>query len=478
MRTRALAAAAAVAAIALPGAAAETAGAKTSQSITLSVPGAKQTLSACGGSHATTTAPRGTKAAAAVTLAEPPGRRKGGRHARLVVERCESGHWRPLSKRSFGSHGAYERVRRYRLALPSASSADLRVRASVAGDRHRRPAKSPFVYLRVGVGELVDVPVSFQVDNLNRTSVPCTPDGKRYMVAGHLMAPRSVLDKGARTVTIYLHGIEISDKYFRYRGVPGYDFQTEMAELGHASVVIDRLGHGDSSLVPVGATCVGSQADVAHQVVDKLRSGDYRTADTKGLAFKKVALAGHSFGSFMAEIAAQTFKNEDALVLMSFAAEGIDAAVLADRQARGEAGSCTTGGGFEKTPGGPTGYAYLWPDREIWGTDTFFNAVPKVVEDSKDLRERSPCGDINSSVPAGLSEPHQYNGITVPVVLIIGKQDKLFPPPAGEKHRLLFTGSKDVTFHEIDGAGHTLMLQRTAPEFRKELSDWLAARGY
>jgi pimeloyl-ACP methyl ester carboxylesterase len=62
--------------------------------------------------------------------------------------------------------------------------------------------------------------------------------------------------------------------------------------------------------------------------------------------------------------------------------------------------------------------------------------------------------------------------------MIFGKQDALFPPPAAQNHRTLFTGSNDVTLHEIDGAGHTLMLQRTAPEFRRKLSDWLSARGF
>lgn len=467
---------AAVAAIALPAA---SAAAKTPQSLALAaVGGSAQSISTCGGTHAGVAVVRGGKVAAGVRLAEPSGLNKGGRRAHLIVDRCEDGSWKRLSSRRFGTRGAYRPIRLYQLALDTAGSADLRVHATVAGDRHRLPATSRSIYIRVGAGELVDVPVSFQVDNVNRTQVPCTPDGKRYPIAGHLMAPRSVLDRGTRSVAIYLHGIEISDRYFRYRGVPGYDFQTEMAELGHASVVVDRLGHGDSGLPPAGATCVGAQADAAHQVVDELRSGDYKLANAKGLAFKKVALAGHSFGSYMAEIAAMTFRNEDALVLMAFAAEGIDKALLADRQSRGEAGSCTAGNGFEKRPGGPTGYAFLWPDRDQWGTDTFFNAVPKIVEESKDLRERSPCGDINSSVPAAFVEPGQYNQITAPVVMIFGKQDALFPPPAAQNHRTLFTGSNDVTLHEIDGAGHTLMLQRTAPEFRRKLSDWLSARGF
>ena len=173
-----------------------------------------------------------------------------------------------------------------------------------------------------------------------------------------------------------------------------------------------------------------------------------------------------------------TFRNQDALVLSAFAAEGIDLALLADRQSRGEAGTCQTGNGLEKRPGAPTGYAFLWPDRDQWNSDTFFNAEAKVAEDSEELRERSPCGDINSSVPAAFTEPGQYNRINTPVVMLFGNQDKLFPPPAAANHRTFFTGSNDVTLHEIDQAGHTLMLQRTAPEFRRKLSDWLKARGF
>ncbi|HEX8744861.1 MAG TPA: alpha/beta hydrolase [Thermoleophilaceae bacterium] len=467
---------AAAAALALP---APAAAAKRPQSLTLSVGAPTQTLSACGAGHATSTAARGAKLAAAVRLAEPPGLRWGGRRARLLVDRCEDGRWRRVSSARFGTRGPYRRVRSYRLALPTGASADLRVRATVAGDKHRRAASSRPAYVRVGVGELVDVPLGFEVDNVNRTRVPCEPDGRRYPIAGHLVAPRAAIDRPDRSVTVFLHGIEVSSSYFRYRSVPGYDFQNEMAELGHATIVYDRLGHGDSGLPPAGATCVGAQADVAHQVLDLVRSGDYSAGGAKGRAFPRVALGGHSFGSYMAEITAMTFRNQDVLVLMTFAAEGIDVALLADRQSRGEAGSCNTSGGHEKKPGGPSGYAYLWPDRDIWGSDTFFNAEPGIVEESEErVRERSACGEINSAVPAAFTETPQYNQITTPVIMIFGRQDQLFPPPAGERHRTFFTGSDDVTFHEIDQAGHTLMLQRSAPEFRQKLSDWLRKRGF
>ena len=464
----------ALVALALPAAPAH---AKTPQSLAIALDaGATQRIAVCGATRATSVAARGQKVNAGVTLSEPRGLRSGGRHARLLVDRCEGGRWRRVESRRFGTRGAYRRVRSYRLPLPTAESGDFRVRATVAADKRRRSAKSRTLYLQVGRGELVDIPVAFEVENVNRTSVPCQSDGKRYTIAGHLTAPRSALESG-RAVTVFLHGIEISSAYFRYRGVPGYDFQTEMAELGHATITVDRLGHGQSSLPEAGATCVGAQADIAHQVVDLARAGNYRLGGKAGRAFGKVALAGHSFGSYMAEVSAMSFNNQDALVLSAFAAEGIDLALLADRQSRGEAGTCQTGSGLEKRPGAPTGYAFLWPDRDIWNADTFANAEPKVAEDSEELRERSPCGDINSSVPAAFTEPGQYNRITSPVVMLFGTQDKLFPPPAGQNHRTFFTGSSDVTLHEIDG-GHTLMLQRTAPEFRQKLSAWLRARGY
>lgn len=467
---------AAGAAVLLPAAAP----AKTPQSVSLRIEGGPiKRVTGCGGAFAAAVVDRGGGARAAIRISEPAGLRWGGRSTRLIVERCASGRWQRLSSRGFGTRGPYRRTRTYAVPLPTDGSADLRVQAIVAGDKHRRRAKSALRHVRVGAGEIVDLPVAFEVENVNRTSVPCQADGRRYPIAGHLMAPRSALQKPNRSITVYLHGLEISGAYFRYRGVPGYDFQGEMAELGHASIVVDRLGHGASGLPPGTGTCVGAQADMAHQLVDLTRAGTFTLGGIDAPPFQKVALAGHSFGSFTAEVAAMNFRNEDALVLMAFAAEGLDPAVLADIAPRGEAGTCFSGSGVEKRPGAPSGYAFLWPDADTWERDTFHNGETKIVEDSsRDLRERSPCGELTSSLTAGGTEPAQYEQITVPVLLLFARQDRVFPPPAGERHRDMFGGSSDVTLHEFDDAGHTLFLQRKAPEFRRKLSDWLRARGY
>src|SRR5207245_2451849 len=103
-------------------------------------------------------------------------------------------------------------------------------------------------------------------------------------------APRS------RAVTLYLHGA--GGDLFDFTQVPGYDFAAALARAGHASVVVDRLGYGQSPEPNGFASCLGAQADLAHQIVDELRAGRYRTGDGRRPAsFSSVAIGGHGPGA-------------------------------------------------------------------------------------------------------------------------------------------------------------------------------------
>ena len=62
-----------------------------------------------------------------------------------------------------------------------------------------------------------------------------------------------------------------------------------MARAGHASVTVDRLGYGASDKPPDGkSVCIGSQADVAHQIVGQLKAGSYTVQGGKARKFKRV----------------------------------------------------------------------------------------------------------------------------------------------------------------------------------------------
>lgn len=216
----------------------------------------------------------------------------------LTVERCHAGAWKDHQRIKLGR--ARSRV------IGTSVVGDYRVRAR-AGGRHSRRA-----YLRVGAGEIVDVPLRFEVRNVNRSKVPCLTDGRANTVEGQLVAPRAALTAARPAVTLYLHGGVIAGRgTFRFGEVVGYDYGYEQARAGHASVTVDQLGYGDSSIPDGFAICAGGQADIAHQVVSALRSGAYAPRGERPVRFARVALGAHSLGGLIAPIEAYSFNDID-----------------------------------------------------------------------------------------------------------------------------------------------------------------------
>ena len=64
--------------------------------------------------------------------------------------------------------------------------------------------------------EFVSEPVSFVVQNENKTAVPCGGDSKTYTVRGHLTGPASALGSTEQTSgTLYLHGLELGEWFWQ-----------------------------------------------------------------------------------------------------------------------------------------------------------------------------------------------------------------------------------------------------------------------
>src|SRR2546421_5981982 len=96
-----------------------------------------------------------------------------------------------------------------------------------------------------------------------------------------------------------------------------------MAKLGHVSLTVDELGYGASGRPREGnRTCQGAEADITHQIIGKLRSGDYVLGTGRGVAFSKIVLAGHDIGGQVAEIEACSYSDIDGLLLVTYADQG------------------------------------------------------------------------------------------------------------------------------------------------------------
>lgn len=311
---------------------------------------------------------------------------------------------------------------------------------------------------------IVELPVTFAVKNTNTTTVPCASDGKDYNVKGHIVAPAGALDSPG-AATLYLHAVSWTEDYWRLAKVPGYDFAAQQAENGHVSVTIDRLGYGASDKPDPNATCFGSEADVAHQIVQQLRKGEYTVDGGKPVSFSKIFTAGSSVGAMTAHIEAYNYKDVDGVINFGFG----DAFVgpFAFREYNMARGRCLQGG-----DAGTPGYTRFAPDSQ---DQFFYFSAAQEVRDAVGKSVPDPCGQIDS-IPNGIGSDMQRLGeIDVPVLLVFGDKDEAFPPPNGQQMKARYTGSPSVTLFEPKDTSHFPNVEATHLETVAAVDKFLKA---
>src|SRR5256885_15381973 len=107
-----------------------------------------------------------------------------------------------------------------------------------------------------------------------------------------------------------------------------------------------------------------------------------------------------------------------------------------------------------------------------------FNASPTVVQAVAAARNRDPCGDTLSIPNAIAADNVGLRTIAVPLLLLAGRNDALFPPAGVDQQKGMFTGSGDVTEVLMDKTGHAITLERTAAAVRDAIAAWLSKRGF
>jgi hypothetical protein len=330
-------------------------------------------------------------------------------------------------------------------------------------------------------GAIVDRPVAFKVTNTNTSGVPCESDGADYTVRGHLVAPRSALEgAGSRAVTVYLHGFNVGGFMWHPPGAPQLDHPAALARLGHVSIVVDKLGY-DSSEHPHGSRmCLGSSADVTHQLVEKLRSGDYAVTGGRPTTFSRVVLAGHDSGATVADIEAYSYQDIDALVHFTWADQGFtETAITAYAELLP---TCASGGEpAEQGPparddpaGGPRGYVLFLNDAKI--REEQRNTEPKVVDRLMRLWNRNPCGEYALVPEAVQINRQRLPEIRVPVLYGYGEFEFLWTPEGLAEQAELYRGSRDLTTVVIRKAGHFPQFSRVASVFHSTIAGWLRSR--
>src|SRR5207244_5066390 len=130
----------------------------------------------------------------------------------------------------------------------------------------------------------------------------------------------------------------------------------------NVSITLNSLGYAPSGQPPGTESCLGAQADVAHQVVHELRTRDYSVDAGSPAGFEQVVLAGHSIGAEIAEIEAYSWADIDGLAEMSYSDQYPSQLAITtgvDAYSRCQTAPEKANGGS-----GPRGYVFFDPTQE------------------------------------------------------------------------------------------------------------------
>jgi hypothetical protein len=318
--------------------------------------------------------------------------------------------------------------------------------------------------------DVTSVPVAFDVENVNGSLLPCAADGKRYVLRGRLVGPRTQLRRARLGVmTVYVHDFTTGGWFWRFPDRRHNHVRT-LARAGHVSLVLDRLGYDDRHDVEGTATCLGAQADMLHQVVQRLRAGDYRSASARPRA-RRVVVAGHAVGGAIAELEAASFDDVDGLVLMSWSDSGPSPRAV--QEAAVQTQVCLAGGDPRAER---PGYAYFGQSRRVFRNLLFHSATPEVQRRAARLRNADPCGDALTLGPLVAENNVSSRSVDVPVLLLFGAEDVLNRPEAANLQQQGYRPGSDVTTHVLPGTGSALPLESTAPHTRRLVASWTCQR--
>ena len=307
--------------------------------------------------------------------------------------------------------------------------------------------------------------VSFKVRNANQTKVACDTDRGRYRISGTIIGTSKQLSK-ADSVTLYLHGLGFNQSFWNYPA-RGFSFAKKMAQRGHVSVIVDRLGYGLSGKPFGPASCLGGQATIAHQIIGDLKSGSYKGRSPR---FKRVAVIGHSAGGTIAALENITFDDADALGLLASAEQGISS--LGASFAAESARICT---GREPNPIGTEGYALFGQTREEVAAGFFFSTPASIFAQLQPAP--NPCGDLASYMKAMRFNGRHAGAVTDPVLVVQAKKDALFPPPAVAAEASLYNNTERMTYKALSQTAHAVTFEKGRSKLARQVSQWLDRSG-
>ncbi|WP_020671030.1 alpha/beta hydrolase [Amycolatopsis nigrescens] len=296
---------------------------------------------------------------------------------------------------------------------------------------------------------------------------PVTLLGTPQTMHGNLCVPAG----GSETVQVLIPGGTYNSTYWDIGFEPEKrSYRLAMNRAGYATLALDRLGTGRSSVPPSVLLTTITEAGSVHEVVQMLKSGE------KGPRFEKVILGGHSFGSGVAIVEAATFHDVDGVLVTGLAhrlnvggAVPIFAATLPaflDPKFAGD--------------GHDLAYLTTLPNTRY----SIFHKPGPMVEGAIAFDEATKDTSVHTQAvdlfPLGVILPYSKL-IDAPVMIALG-QDSVFcgllatdcSSAEGIKRTeaAYYSPAADLNTYALQGYGHAINYAPNAPDYHRAVVEW------
>ncbi|MGV9677448.1 alpha/beta hydrolase [Nocardia sp. NPDC003482] len=294
------------------------------------------------------------------------------------------------------------------------------------------------------------------------------------MPEGQLAATLCLPSGGAAdTVLVLMSGSNYNGTYWDFQYAPEtYNFRRAMNRAGLATIVVDRLGNGNSTQPPALSLTATATAQALHAIVGSLRAGLAGAPP-----FAKVITVGHSLSSGTSVMEASANHDVDGVILTGYShalniPETIGVISTYQRAVDDPqfAGRTTDPGYLVSRPGTRMHDFYDPADVD-----------PAVLAQDERTKEQFSL----SEYPDGLTStlPGMSSFITAPVLIVNGSRDRLSCGPnysvcadsatLRAQEAPYFSPAARLQAFVLPGSGHAVNLARNTQDYQNAVIDWV-----
>ncbi|MFI5779739.1 alpha/beta fold hydrolase [Nocardia sp. NPDC051570] len=277
----------------------------------------------------------------------------------------------------------------------------------------------------------------------------------------------------SNTVMVLMAGSNYNGTYWDFQYQPDvYSFRRAMNAAGYATLVVDRLGNGESTHPPALTLTATATAQALHQIVGSARGGIAGAPP-----FAKVVIVGHSLTSGTSVIESSSNHDADGVILTGYSH------ALNIPETLGVVSTYYPAVHDPEFAGRITdpGYLVTRPGTRMHDFYDPADADPAVVAHDEKTKEVFSLTEYPDGLASTL--PGMSSFITAPVLIVNGSKDRLScgtnysvctdSATLHDEEAQYFSPAAKLQTFVLPGSGHSVNLARNTRAYQLAVINWM-----